>query len=71
VRTLRRCTTPAKTLLSLLLLADANNFPLKGAKFSNWEGGTRANAFVSGGLIPAERRGTIEQGFTAIDDWCV
>lgn len=50
---------------------DANNWPLKGAKFSNWEGGTRVNALVSGGLVPPARRGAIEEGFTAIDDWCV
>ena len=49
----------------------ANNWPLKGGKLSNWEGGTRVNAFVSGGFLPAARRGTVEPGFTAIEDWCV
>ena len=47
----------------------ANNFPLKGCKHSNWEGGVRANAFVSGGLIPESLRGTPLAGLTAIEDW--
>ena len=29
----------------------------------------RVNAFAAGGLIPAARRGAIETGFTAIQDW--
>jgi hypothetical protein len=33
-----------------------NNYPLKGGKASNWEGGVRANAFAAGGVIPAARR---------------
>jgi arylsulfatase B len=50
-------------------LQNANNWPLKGGKWSNWEGGVRLNALVSGGLIPAERRGAVETGFSAIEDW--
>ena len=33
-----------------------NNYPLKGGKLSNWEGGIRSNAFVSGGFLPASVR---------------
>ena len=49
--------------------AGANNFPMRGGKTSNWQGGARANSFVSGGLIPPARRGTVEQGFVSVEDW--
>ena len=35
--------------------AGANNWPNRGGKKSNWEGGVRVNAFATGGLIPASR----------------
>jgi arylsulfatase I/J len=38
--------------------AGANNFPLRGGKYSNFEGGVRGTAFASGGLIPAKMQGT-------------
>lgn len=47
----------------------ANNYPMRGGKFSNWEGGIRVAAFVSGGIVPAARRGTIETGLVAGWDW--
>jgi hypothetical protein len=46
-----------------------NNYPLKGGKFSNWEGGIRVNAFVSGGIVPLGVRGTTTQGLVAGWDW--
>jgi len=49
--------------------AGANNFPLRGGKHSNWEGGVRANALVSGGLLPPAVRGTPASGLLAIEDW--
>jgi arylsulfatase B len=47
-----------------------NNYPLTGGKFSNWEGGIRANAFVTGGVIPEHKRGTKEENaFITAWDW--
>jgi arylsulfatase I/J len=46
-----------------------NNWPLRGGKFSNWEGGIRVNAWVSGGRLPVARRGAVEHGLVAIADW--
>eukprot|EP01084_Bolivina_argentea_P085296 154155_1 len=46
-----------------------NNFPLKGAKFSPWEGGILSTAFVSGGVLPEERRGERESGLMHVCDW--
>ena len=49
--------------------AGANNYPLRGGKYSLWEGGIRGNAFVSGGLLPAAVRGTRLHGLMHICDW--
>merc|ERR1712083_1099589 len=47
----------------------ANNWPLRGGKYSLFEGGIRVAAFVSGGLIPAGLRGTTNNGIVHIADW--
>ena len=47
----------------------ANNSPLRGGKYSDWEGGVRTNAFISGGLIPEKRRGSRYDGIVTIADW--
>eukprot|EP00913_Durusdinium_trenchii_P009833 g9232.t1 len=47
----------------------ANNNPLKGGKYSDWEGAVRTNAFVSGGFVPPHRRGKKFRGVMSIADW--
>jgi arylsulfatase B len=37
--------------------AGANNWPKRGGKMSNWQGGINVNAYASGGLLPAAVRG--------------
>ena len=46
-----------------------NNYPLKGGKFSDWQGGVRVNTFVSGGYLPKEMRGKKTDGYVHIADW--
>lgn len=46
-----------------------NNHPLKGGKYSDWEGGVRTTAFVSGGFVPQAKRGTSHTGVISIADW--
>jgi len=46
-----------------------NNFPLKGGKAGNWEGGIRVNGFVSGGFLPKQRRGVKLDGLITAWDW--
>lgn len=47
----------------------ANNYPLKGGKYSDWEGGLRVMAFLSGGYIPQANRGTTFSGVISVADW--
>jgi len=49
--------------------AGASNFPLRGGKYSLFEGGIRVNAFASGGAIPKAVRGTKLNGIIHIADW--
>ncbi len=51
------------------LPGSANNHPLKGGKYSDWEGGVRTNAFISGGYVPEDVRGTKYDGLVSIADW--
>jgi len=50
-------------------IGGANNHPLKGGKFSDWEGGVKTNAFVSGGYVPSHRRNTRHDSIVSIADW--
>ena len=70
----RRATAAFASLAPLHLTQrtiDALSLPpqLRGGKFSNWEGGIRVNAFISGGFIPPAARGTVQSGLTAGWDW--
>ena len=47
----------------------ANNYPLKGGKFSDWQGGVRVNAMVLGGFLPPQMRGQKSDGYIHITDW--
>ncbi|CAE7803063.1 Arsb [Symbiodinium sp. CCMP2592] len=47
----------------------ANNYPLRGGKYSDFEGGVRTNTFISGGFIPESSRGRIHNGIVSIADW--
>lgn len=47
----------------------SNNYPLRGGKFGDFEGGIRTNAFVTGGYVPAASRGTRYGGIMSIADW--
>ena len=47
----------------------ANNWPLRGGKYSNFEGGIRVAAFISGGFIPESLRGSRRDGMIHIADW--
>ena len=49
--------------------AGANNWPLRGGKYSMFEGGIRVNAFASGGYLPDKVRGTKVEGIIHIADW--
>jgi hypothetical protein len=50
---------------------DGLNHPLRGEKHTNWDGGMRTAAFVSGGLIPAALRGSSSVVNMHVVDWCV
>ena len=50
-------------------VAGGNNYPLRGAKHSNWQGGMRTQTFVSGGLVPQHLRGTTNNGSFHVVDW--
>lgn len=46
-----------------------NNYPLRGGKHTNWQGGMRTTTFVSGGFLPFHVRGTTHSGTFHIVDW--
>ena len=52
-----------------LVESAATNYPLRGGKYSPFEGGIRAAAFLSGGAIPAHLRGVPLRTTAHIADW--
>ena len=44
----------------------ANNYPLRGGKMSNWEGGVRTVALLSGGFLPPALYGKTAPGYIHI-----
>jgi len=46
-----------------------NNYPLRGGKYNDFDGGIRTNAFVTGGFVPPASRGTTYSGVVSIADW--
>ena len=50
-------------------ICGGNNFPLRGGKFSNFEGGIRVNAFISGGALSPSQRGKRSSGLFTIWDF--
>ena len=47
----------------------ATNYPLRGGKKTVLEGGIRTVAFMSGGFVPQDARGTTRNGYVHIADW--
>lgn len=62
---------------SLLMIVSAdnggigpgNNHPLRGSKMTPWQGGTRVTAFLTGGFLPENLRGTSNSAIMHIADW--
>ena len=50
-------------------LDHCTNEPLRGGKHTFFEGGVRVMSFISGPMIPADRRGTRWAGMAASADW--
>eukprot|EP01006_Ploeotia_vitrea_P031365 TRINITY_DN63688_c0_g2_i1.p1 TRINITY_DN63688_c0_g2~~TRINITY_DN63688_c0_g2_i1.p1 ORF type:complete len:520 (+),score=55.66 TRINITY_DN63688_c0_g2_i1:23-1582(+) len=48
---------------------DANNYPLRGGKGNNFQGGVRTAAFVSGGLVPTTMRNKVLHQYIHVCDW--
>ena len=50
-------------------MGGGSNWPLRGGKYSAWEGGVRVPAFVHSPLLPAHMRGAVYDGLFHVADW--
>ena len=50
-------------------MCGGTNWPKRGNKHTNWQGGMNGAAFVSGGFVPAALRGTHSDVAMHIVDW--
>ena len=50
-------------------IAGGSNKPYRGSKTSNWEGGVKVPALISGGIIPQNRKGKSLNGLFHIADF--
>eukprot|EP00730_Choanoeca_flexa_P016491 TRINITY_DN7804_c0_g1_i1.p1 TRINITY_DN7804_c0_g1~~TRINITY_DN7804_c0_g1_i1.p1 ORF type:complete len:538 (+),score=88.89 TRINITY_DN7804_c0_g1_i1:32-1645(+) len=48
-----------------------NNYPLRGGKWTYWEGGVRVLAWIHSPLIPLDKRGSVYDGLIHLTDWRV
>jgi len=46
-----------------------NNYPLRGGKHTQWQGGMRTTSFVSGGFLPSSLRGSTHNSSFHVTDW--
>jgi arylsulfatase A-like enzyme len=49
----------------------ANNYPMRGSKEADFEGGVRVASFVSGGYLPSSQRGKVSDALISFADWYV
>lgn len=50
-------------------IEDGNNYPLRGEKTTDFEGGFRVNAFIAGGVLPSSLHGTVNKALVHVTDW--
>ena len=50
-------------------ICQPHRLPVRGGKYSDFEGGVRTSTFISGGYIPEARRGKVYNGVVSVADW--